>query len=160
MKVANDNSAMTDREILVFERPPVPRIVSVSAVCASLALVFNYLAKSADDIDPLSFGALILLFLGTLAAAMVQYGDHIYCSDAGVMYENRLLRFFGKRGRWMLWEDIVEIREVKEKVLILLSRDGRRMLVDAIVGYAFARAEILRRAPHAILSGTLARDDR
>jgi len=150
---------MTDREILVFERPPVPRIVSVSAVCASLALVFNYLAKSADDIDPLSFGALILLFLGTLAAAMVQYGDHIYCSDAGVMYENRLLRFFGKRGRWMLWEDIVEIREVKEKVLILLSRDGRRMLVDAIVGYAFARAEILRRAPQAILSGTLTRDD-
>ena len=137
-------------EILVFERPPVPRIVSVSAVCASLALVFNY---------PVSFSALILLFLGTLAAAFVQYGDHIYCSDIGVMYENRLLRFFGKRGRWMRWEDIVEIREVKEKVLILLSRDGRRMLVDAIVGYPFARAEILRRAPQAILSGTLARDE-
>jgi len=33
------------------------------------------------------------------------------------------------------------------------------MLVDAIVGYAFARAEILRHAPHAILSGTLARDE-
>jgi hypothetical protein len=150
---------MTESEVLVFERPPVQRILSVSAVCASLALVFHYLAKSSDDIDILGFSGLVLLFLGTLAAAIVQYGDHIYCSDAGVMYENRLLRMLGRPGRWMLWEDIVEIREIKEKVLILLSRDGRRLLVDAIVGYAFARAEILRRAPHAILSGTLARED-
>ena len=72
------------------------------------------------------------------------------------MYENRLLSLFGRRGRWMRWEDIVEVREVKQKVLILLSRDGRRMLVDAILGYAIARAEILRRAPQAILTGTLA----
>jgi len=33
------------------------------------------------------------------------------------------------------------------------------MLVDAILGYPIARYEILRRAPHAIVSGTLARDD-
>ena len=72
------------------------------------------------------------------------------------MYENWLLKMFGRRGRWMRWEDIVEVREIKRKVLILLSRDGRRMLVDAILGYAIARAEILRRAPQAILSGTLA----
>jgi len=90
----------------------------------------------------------------------VQYGDHIYCSEVGVMYENKLLRLLGRRGAWMRWEDIVEIREIKNRVLILLSSDGRRMLVDAIVGYAFARAEILRHAPHAILSGTLATDDR
>jgi len=32
-------------------------------------------------------------------------------------------------------------------------------LVDAILGYAIARHEILRRAPHAIVSGTLARDE-
>ena len=150
---------MTDRELLVFERPPVPRIISVSAVCASAALVFNYIARNAGEIDALPFTCLILLFLGTLAAAVLQYGDHIYCSDAGVMYENRVLRMLGRPGRWMRWEDIVEIREIKEKVLILLSRDGRRMLVDAIVGYPFARAEILRRAPQAILSGTLARDE-
>jgi hypothetical protein len=149
---------MSDRELLVFERPPVPRIISVSAVCASAALVFNYIARNAGEIDALPFAGLILLFLGTLAAAVLQYGDHIYCSDVGVMYENRFLRMLGRPGRWMRWEDIVEIREIKDKVLILLSRDGRRMLVDAIVGYAFARAEILRRAPHAILSGTLARD--
>ncbi|HEX7419639.1 MAG TPA: hypothetical protein VF505_07110, partial [Thermoanaerobaculia bacterium] len=62
-------------------------------------------------------------------------------------------------GRWMRWEDIIEIREVKKKVLILLSRDGQRMLVDAILGYAIARAEILRRAPQAVLSGTLAPDE-
>jgi hypothetical protein len=48
---------------------------------------------------------------------------------------------------------------VKQKVLILLSNDGQRMLVDAILGYAIARREILRRAPQAILSGTLARED-
>jgi hypothetical protein len=33
------------------------------------------------------------------------------------------------------------------------------MLVDAILGYAIARAEILRRAPQAIKSGTLAEDE-
>jgi len=151
---------MSDSEVLVFERPPVQRIISVAAVCASAALVFNYIARNSGEIDVLPFSLLILLFLGTFAAAVVQYGDHIYCSEIGVMYENKLLRWLGRRGQWMRWEDIVEIREIKEKVLILLSRDGRRMLVDAIVGYAFARAEILRRAPHAILSGTLARDDR
>lgn len=151
---------MSEGDVLVFERPPVPRIISVAAVCASAALVFNYIARNAGEIDALPFSLLILLFLGTLAAAIVQYGDHIYCSEIGVMYENKLLRMLGRRGSWMHWEDIVEIREIKNRVLILLSRDGRRMLVDAIVGYAFARAEILRRAPHAILSGTLATDDR
>jgi hypothetical protein len=151
---------MTDRDVLVFERPPVPRIISVAAVCASAALVFNYIARNEGEIDALPFSLLILLFLGTLAAAIVQYGDHIYCSEVGVMYENKLLRLLGRRGAWMRWEDIVEIREIKNRVLILLSSDGRRMLVDAIVGYAFARAEILRHAPHAILSGTLATDDR
>lgn len=102
---------------------------------------------------------LILLFLGTVIAAILQYGDHIYFSDFGVKYENRLFKLFGKRGQWMRWEDIIEVREVKKKILILFSHDGRRMLVDAILGYAIARAEILRRAPQAILSGTLAHED-
>jgi len=57
------------------------------------------------------------------------------------------------------WEDIVEVREIRRKVLILLSRDGRRVLVDAILGYAIARNEILRRASHAAFTGTLARDE-
>ncbi len=147
---------MTDRQILVFDRSPVSRILSCAASFASAALFFTYLAESADDIQALPVIGLILLFLGTLVAMILQYGDHIYFSEVGVMYENRLLSMLGRRGRWMRWEDIVEIREVKEKVLILLSRDGRRMLVDAILGYAIARAEILRRAPQAVLSGTLA----
>ncbi|HEV8661363.1 MAG TPA: hypothetical protein VGS96_22400 [Thermoanaerobaculia bacterium] len=147
---------MTTKQILVFDRPPVPRLISCASSFASAALFFTYLANSADDIRPLPIIGLILLFLATLAAMALQYGDHIYFSDIGVMYENRLLSWFGKRSQWMRWEDIVEIREVKQKVLILLSRDGRRMLVDAILGYAIARAEILRRAPHALLSGTLA----
>lgn len=148
-----------DNNVLIFERPPVSRIVSCAAAFGSAAIFLQYLADHPTDYLALPMIGLILLFLGTVAAAIVQYGDHIYLSETGLKYENKLLRMFGKRGSWMRWEDIVEVREVKEKVLILLSRDGRRMLVDAILGYAIARAEILRRAPQAILSGTLARDD-
>src|SRR5215212_10283601 len=150
---------MNEKRILIFDRTPVARIVSVAATCASAALFFTYLAQPPSEVEILPLIGLGLLCLGTLAAAFVQYGDHIYVSDDGVMYENWLLKRLGKHGRWMRWEDIVEVREMREKVLILLSRDGRRMLVDAIFGYAIARAEILRRAPHAIVSGTLARDD-
>ena len=145
--------------IIRFDRTPIGRLVSCAATFASAALVFEYLSHGAGEIEAVPLIALILLFLGTLAAAIVQYGDHIYFSDEGLMSENRLLSLFGKRGRWMRWEDIVEVREMKKKVLILLSRDGRRMLVDAILGYPIARNEILRRAPGAIVSGTLARDD-
>ena len=150
---------MNDDELLVFERPPVSRIISTAAVFGSAAIFFMYLAEHPTDFRLLPMAGLILLFLGTVVAMILQYGDHIYFSEVGVKYENRLLTWFGKRGHWMLWEDIVEVREVKQKILILLSRDGRRMLVDAILGYAIARAEILRRAPQAIKSGTLARDD-
>jgi hypothetical protein len=150
---------MSTNQILVFERPPVSRLISCAASFASAALFFRYLADNANDIRILPIAGLVLLFLGTIAAMVLQYGDHIYFSEIGVMYENRMLKWFGKRGRWMRWEDIIEIREVKQKVLILLSRDGRRMLVDAILGYAIARAEILRRAPQAVLSGTLAPDE-
>jgi hypothetical protein len=153
------STSMSDDTILKFERNPVSRLISCAAVFGSAALVFVYLSQSADDIDVVALGSLILLFLGTLTAMLMQYGDHIYVSSSGVMYENLFLRMLGRRGRWMQWEDIVEIREIRRKVLVLLSRDGRRMLVDAILGYAIARAEILRRAPQAIVSGTLARDD-
>jgi hypothetical protein len=150
---------MKEPDVLVFERGPVQRIFSCAAACGSAAIFFMYLAEHPTDYEALPMIGLILLFLGTLAAAIVQYGDHIYFSEFGVKYENRLLKLLGKRFEWMRWEDIVEVREVKEKILILLSRDGRRMLVDAILGYAIARAEILRRAPQAIKSGTLARDE-
>ena len=146
-------------EILKFDRTPVARLISCAASFASAALVFDYLSKGEKEIEALPIIGLILLFLGTLAAAAMQYGDHIYVSDDGVMYENWVLKKFGKRGRWMRWEDVVEIREIKRKILILFSRDGRRVLVDAILGYAIARNEILRRAPQAIFSGTLARED-
>jgi len=145
--------------ILKFNRTPVAQLISCAAVFASAALVFQYLSHGVDKSDILPLGGLILLFLGTLAAAIVQYGDHIYVSDDGVLYENRILALFGKKAHWMRWEDVVEVREIKRKVLILLSHDGRRVLVDAILGYAIARHEILRRAPHAIVSGTLARDE-
>jgi hypothetical protein len=150
---------MTDDRILIFERPPVSRIISVAAALSSAAIFFLYLAENPDDYKVLPIVALALLFLGTMAAAVIQYGDHIYLSESGVKYENKLLKLLGRPGRWMRWEDIVEVREVRDRVLILLSRDGHRMLVDAILGYAIARSEILRRAPQAILSGTLVRDD-
>lgn len=145
--------------IFRFDRTPVARLISCAASFGSAALIFNYIAQGPREIEPLPMIGLVLLFAGTIAAAIVQYGDHIYLSDQGVMYENRLLSLFGKRGRWMRWEDIVEVREIRQKVLVLMSRDGRRMLVDAILGYAIARAEILRRAPQALVTGTLARDD-
>jgi len=145
--------------ILKFDRTPVARLISCAASFASAALVFDYLSKGEKEIEALPMAGLILLFIGTLAAAVLQYGDHIYLSDDGLMYENWVLKHFGRRGRWMRWEDVVEIREIKQKVLILFSRDGRRMLVDAILGYAIAKHEILRRAPGAVFSGTLARDD-
>lgn len=150
--------AMTNKKILVFDRTPVARIISCAAVFASAAIFFMYLAEHPTDYELLPMAGLVILFLLTLATAIIQYGDHIYFSDIGVMYENRLFSLFGKRGRWMRWEDIIEVREVKENVLVLLSRDGRRILVDAILGYAIARAEILRRAPQALLTGTLARE--
>jgi hypothetical protein len=150
---------MSTGRILKFNRTPVAQLISCAAVFASAALVFQYLSHGADEVEFLPLAGLILLFLGTLAAAVVQYGDHIYVSDDGVLYENRLLSLFGRKGRWLRWEDVVEVREIKRKILILLSNDGRRVLVDAILGYAIARNEILRRAPHAIVSGTLARDE-
>jgi hypothetical protein len=150
---------MDEADMIVFERPPVSRIVSCAAAFGSAALVFTYLAENPDDYRLAPLAGLILLFLGTLAAALLQYGDHIYLSSRGVKYENRFLAWIGRRGQWMRWEEIVEVREVRKKVLILLSRDGRRVLVDAILGYAIARAEIVRRAPQAIFSGTLAGDE-
>ncbi len=141
--------------ILKFDRTPVARLISCAASFASAALLFDYLSKGEKEIELLPIVALVLLFLGTLAAAAVQYGDHIYLSDEGLMYENWVLKKFGKRGRWMRWDDIVEVREIRRKVLILFSRDGRRLLVDAILGYPIARNEILKRTPQAIFSGTL-----
>jgi hypothetical protein len=150
---------MDNENVLVFERPPVPRIISCASACGSAAIFFMYLAEHPTNYELLPMILLVLLFLGTVVAMVLQYGDHIYFSDKGVKYENRLLKWFGKPGHWVRWEDIVEVREVKQKILILLSRDGRRVLVDAILGYAIARAEILRRAPQAIKSGTLARQE-
>ena len=149
---------MTGR-ILKFDRSPIARLISCAAAFGSAALVFDYLSKGSAEIEALPLSALTLLFLGTLAAAAVQYGDHIYVSDDGVLYENRVLAMLGKRFNWLRWEDVVEVREIKRKVLILLSRDGRRILVDAILGYPIARNEILRRAPHALVTGTLTQDD-
>src|SRR5207247_272748 len=84
--------------ILKFDRTPVARLVSCAATFGSAALLFDYMSHGAKEIEPLSFAGLFILFLGTLAAAIVQYGDHIYFSEQGVMYENRLLSLFGKRG--------------------------------------------------------------
>jgi len=150
---------VSDRRILKFNRTPVAQLISCAATFASAALLFQYLSHGWSEVEILPFAGLILLFLGTLAAAAVQYGDHIYVSDDGVLYENRLLSLFGKQSRWLRWEDVVEVREIKRKILILMSADGRRLPVDAILGYPIARYEILRRAPHAIFSGTLARDE-
>src|SRR5437588_1965396 len=128
IKEANYTGAMSDRRILKFNRTPVAQLISCAASFGSAALLFQYLSHGWSEVEFFPFAGLILLFLGTVAAAAVQYGDHIYVSDDGVLYENRVLSLFGKRGRWLRWEDVVEVREIKRKILILLSHDGRRVL--------------------------------
>src|SRR5687767_9284236 len=99
---------MKDQNVLVFERPPVSRIISCAATFGSAAIFFMYLAEHPTDYRILPMVGLVLLFLGTVVAMLLQYGDHIYFSDVGVKYENRFLRWFGKRWEWVRWEDIVE----------------------------------------------------
>jgi hypothetical protein len=152
-------SALAEGKILVFDRTPVARLVSCAAAFGSAAIFFDYLSHGWEEAEALPLIALSLLVAGTILSAVIQYGDHIYLSSDGVLYENRFLPFFGRRGRWLRWEDVVEVREVRRKVLILLSRDGRRVLVDAILGYAIARNEILARASHAAFTGTLSAEN-
>lgn len=153
---------MTDsmeRKTIVFDRTPVARLISCAAAFGSAALFFDYLSLPADRLNFFALGALGVLLLGSVLAALLQYGDHIYVAPEGLLYENRWLPIARGTG-WMRWDDVVEIREIRRKVLVLLSSDGRRLLVDAITGYAIARREILRRTPHAVISGTLTREDR
>jgi hypothetical protein len=147
-----------DRDyILVFDRTPVARLISCAAVFGSAAIFFEYLSSGESSV---LVGALLaVLVVGTILSALMQYGDHIYVAREGCLYNNRLLPIMGK-ANGMLWDEIVEIREVRRKILVLLSADGRRLLVDAIADYATARKEILRRAPHAVISGTLRKEDR
>ena len=150
----------TSGKILVFDRTPVARIFSCAAALGAGALFFDYLSLGRDRIHFLPLVGLLILVVGTIVSALMQYGDHIYIRPDGVLYENRWLPKFSKGTRWLRWEEVVEVREVRRKILVLLSRDGRRILIDAIVGYAIARREILRRVPHAVISGTLTREDR
>lgn len=154
---------MTEQDLsnqtIVFDRTPLARLISITAVFASAALFFDYLSRGTEEIGMLPLIGFFLLFVGTVLSALLQYGDHIYVSPDGLLYENRLLPFFGRRGGWMRWEDVVEVREIRKKILVLLARDGRRLFIDAIAGYRLAREEILRRVPHAAVSGTLAYEE-
>lgn len=145
---------------LVFDRTPVARLISCAAAFGSAALLFDYVAREADDLRALPLFGFGVLVVGTILSAILQYGDHIYVGPAGLLYENRLLPFLARGARWISWDDVVEVREIRRKILILLSNDGKRILVDAIAGYSIARREILKRAPHAVISGTLTREDR
>lgn len=148
-------------KILVFDRTPLARLISCAAAFGSLGLFFDSLAgyfnRTASIFPVIGFA---VLFVGTLFSALMQYGDHIYVAPQGVLYENRWLPFLNRDTRWLRWDEVVEVREVKRKILILLALDGRRVLVDAIAGYVIARREILRRTPHAVISGTLTKEDR
>src|SRR5688500_5904397 len=75
---SGSETVMKEKNLLVFERPPVSRIVSCAASFGSAAIFFMYLAAHPEDYEILPIVGLILLFLGTLAAAILQYGDHIY----------------------------------------------------------------------------------
>lgn len=150
----------TANTTIVFDRNPVSRLVSCAAAFGAGALLFGYIARQADDLRVLPILGLLALVAGTVLSALMQYGDRIYVSPDGLLYHNRWLSKFGRAAGWMAWRDVVEVREVRRKILILFSEDGRRLLVDAVAGYPIARREILRRTPHAIISGTLQREDR
>ncbi|MBI2213521.1 MAG: hypothetical protein HYU52_07735 [Acidobacteria bacterium] len=137
---------------LVFDRTPLARLVACTAVFGSAGILVAYLASG--DIAWYSVVALALLFLGTVASALMQYGDEIVVDTVCVRYRNTILPFPGS-GTTLRWDEIVEIREIRRKILILFATDGRKLLVDAIAGYAIARSEIVRRAEKAELSGTL-----
>ncbi|MGA7613934.1 MAG: hypothetical protein WBX15_02030 [Thermoanaerobaculia bacterium] len=149
-----------EEKTLVFDRTPIGRLVSCAAAFGAAALFFQYLGAGLENVEPLPLAGLGFLLIGTILAALLQYGDHIYIGPEGLLYENRWVRLVGRRAAWIRWEEVVEIREIRRKILVLFSRDGRRVFVDAINGYRFARAEILRRAPHAAITGTLERRDR
>lgn len=142
---------------LVFDRTPIARLISCAAVFGSAAILFEYV--SSGDTSVITTTLLALVVVGTMMSALMQYGDHIYIGPEGCLYRNRLLPIMGEPN-WMRWDEVVEVREVRRKILVLLSADGRRLLVDAIADYATARKEILRRAPHAMISGTLNESDR
>ena len=139
-------------DTLVFDRTPLARLVSCTAVFGSAGILLAYLASG--EIAWYSVAGLVLLFFGTLASALMQYGDEIVVGPDGVKYRNRILPFPGN-GTSLRWEEVVEIREIRRRILILFAADGRKLLVDAIGGYAIARREIVRRASGAELSGTL-----
>jgi hypothetical protein len=144
-----------DPETLVFDRTPVAKIISCAAVFASASLLFDYLSGAPQDVNALPIIGFSVLWIGTILSALLQYGDHIYFTNEMVMYRNRLLPLLARNGAAMRWEEIVEVREIRKKILVLFSSDGRRLLVDSIGGYAIAKREILRRAAHATVSGTL-----
>ncbi len=143
-------------DTLVFDRTPLARLVSCTAAFGSAGILLAYLASG--DVAWYSVTGLALLFLGTVASALMQYGDEIVLDRDGVRYHNRLLPFPGS-GTSFRWDEVVEIREIRRRILVLFAADGRRLLVDAIAGYAMARREIVRRAPEAELSGTLVSDE-
>lgn len=148
------------RQTLVFDRTPLARLISCAAAFGSAALFFDYLSRGAAQIRIVPLVGLIFLVVGTILSALLQYGDRIYVGPEGLLYENRWLPILRRGTSALRWDDIVEIREVRRKILVLLSADGQRMLVDAIAGYAIARREILKRTPHAVISGTLTPEDR
>lgn len=145
---------------LVFDRAPLGKVISCAAVFASGALLFSYLSKEPSELRFLPILGLTALLAGTILAALVQYGDRIYLGPHGMMSRNKFLGAFGKADMWISWKEVVEITEVRRKILILFDEQGTRFIVDAIAGYPLARREILRRSPHAVISGTLDRSDR
>lgn len=153
--------APEEREpILVFRRTVSARALSMAAALGSTGLWIDYLTLEPGERSVTGLVLLSFLAAGSILAALVQYGDRIYLSAEGLLYKNSFLPRFGRGNRSISWDEVVEIREIRRKVLVLLSGDARRMVIDAIAAYPVARREILRHAPQAVISGTLQKEDR
>lgn len=146
--------------ILVFRRTVPARALSMAAALGSTGLWIDYLTLEPGERTMAGLVILSVLAAGSILAALVQYGDRIYLSAEGLLYRNSFLPRFGRGNRSIRWDEVVEIREIRRKVLVLFAGDARRMVVDAIAAYPIARREILRHAPQAVISGTLEREDR
>ena len=103
---------------------------------------------------PVSYQSLLPKYFSPLAAVIIQSGDHIYLTSAGVMFENRFLRVFGRRGRWMHFEDIVEIRMLLDGV----DSDRREaLLLTQVLGLSYAEAAEICGCPVGTIRSRVAR---
>lgn len=130
---------------LDFRRRLGGRIASALAVLVSAALLGSWLTLASRPFAPGPTLILVVMFVGSVLAAAIEYGDRIRLTSEELRIENRWLPLVRLKGSRIRWEDVVDVRESRKSILILTAADGRRVVVDSVDRYAEARTEIARR---------------